>query len=82
MKSSVTIRFVSGREEEFEIELWGGTGAQARLQAFVEKPNLLLQTGDELLIIPGSAIECISIKVPKEDSRFNLSDIRAATRIK
>jgi hypothetical protein len=58
-----------------------GPGAQARLQAFVEKPNLLLQTDDEVLIIPGSAIECISIKVQKGDSRLNLSDIRPATRI-
>ena len=82
MKASVTVRFVSGREEKFEMELWGGTGAQARLQAFVEKPNLLLQTADELLIIPGSAIECISIKVPKGTNRFNLADIRPATRIK
>jgi hypothetical protein len=82
MRASISVRFVSGREEKFEMELWGGTGARARLQAFVEKPSLLLQTGDELLVIPVSAIECISIKVPKGDSRFNLSDIRPATRIK
>jgi len=81
MKTEVTVRFTSGREERFETELWEGTGAQARLQAFVEKPNLLLQTDDEVLIIPGSAIECISIKVQKGDSRFKLSDIRPATRI-
>jgi hypothetical protein len=82
MKASVTVRFVSGREEKFEMELWGGTGAQARLQAFVQKPNLLLQTSDEVLIIPSSAIERISIKVPKGDKRFKLSDIRPATKIK
>ncbi len=82
MKTTVTVRFVSGREEKFEMELWGGTGAPARLQAFVEKPNLLLQAGDELLVIPASAIECITIKLPKGESRFNLGDIRPATRVK
>jgi hypothetical protein len=82
MKASVTIRFTSGRQERFEVELWGGPGAQARLRAFLEKPTLLLQTSDEVLIIPGSAIECISIKINKRDSPFNLPDIRPATRIK
>jgi hypothetical protein len=82
MKASVTVRFISGREETFEMEFWGGPGAQARLEAFVEKPDLLLQTGDEVIIIPASAVECISIKVPKGDSRFQLKDIRPATRVK
>ncbi len=82
MKTSVTVRYVSGREEKFEMEIGGGTGAQGRLQALVEKPNLLLQIGDELLVIPGSAIECISIKLPKGDRRFGLADIHPATRIK
>jgi len=82
MKTSVKIRFTSGREERFEMEFWGGPGAQARLRAFVAKPTLLLQTSDEVLIIPGSAIECISIKIPKGESSFNLTDLRPATRIK
>jgi len=82
MKSVVTVRFASGREEKFEMELSGGPGTQARLEAFVEKPTLVVQTSDEVLIFPTSAIECISIKVPKGDGRSNLSDIRAVTRIK
>ena len=82
MKTSVTIRFISGREERFEMELWGGPGTQARLRKFLEKPTLILQTSDEVLIIPGSAIECISIKIQKGDARFGLSDFRPATRIK
>ena len=82
MKTSVTVRFTSGREERFEIEFWGGPGAQARLEAFVENPTLLLQTSDEVLIIPGSAIECISVKIQKGDSSFNLSNVRPARRIK
>ena len=82
MKTSVTVRYVSGREERFEMELWEGAGAEARLQAFAEKPNLLLRTGDEVLIIPGSAIECVSIKLQKGDSRFKLADVRPAARLK
>ena len=82
MKTAVTVRFVSGREEKFEMALWEGTGAHERLQAFVEKPNLLLHVGDELLLIPGPAIECVSIKIPTGDTRFTLGDIRSATRIK
>jgi hypothetical protein len=82
MKTPITIRFVSGREEKFEIELWSGTDAEARLQEFVQDPTLILQTADEVLLIPGSAIECISIKLAKGDSRFNLRDLRPATRIK
>jgi hypothetical protein len=82
VKSQVTIRFVSGREEQFEIELWGGTGAETRLQQFAENPSLLLQTAEEVLIIPGAAIECISIKLPPGDSRFKLKDLRPAKRIK
>ncbi len=82
MKSSVTVRFTSGREEKFEMQFWGGAGAQARLQAFVENPTLILKTSDEVLIIPGSAIECISIKVQKGDDWSSLGGIRSAKRIK
>jgi hypothetical protein len=82
MKTPVTVRVISGREERFEVDLPGGAGAQARLNAFVEKPALLLQTGHEVIVIPGSAVECISIKLPKGDSRFKLGDIRAAARVK
>ena len=82
MKSSVTVRFTSGREEKFEMQFWGGAGAQARLQAFVENPTLILKTSDEVLIIPGSAIECISIKTQKGDDWSSLSGIRSAKRIK
>src|SRR5262245_36913648 len=67
MKASVTVRFVSGREEKFEMQAWGGAGAKSRVQAIVEKP-LLIQTSNELVVIPVSAIECISIKFPKGES--------------
>jgi hypothetical protein len=81
MKTPVTVRFVSGREEKFEVDLWGGSGGEERLKAFAANPNLLLQTGDEVLVIPASAIECISIRIQKGDSRFKLIDVRPATRL-
>lgn len=83
MKTQVTVRFTSGREEKFDMELWGGTGAQTRLHAFAENPKLILQTNDEVIIIPSSAIECISVKLQKGDSRLSLGDnVRPATRLK
>ena len=47
MKTAVTVRFTSGREEKFEMQFWGGAGAQARLQAFVE--NLRIPRGEVLM---------------------------------
>ena len=82
MKAPVTIRFVSGREEKFEIEFPLGTGSQARLKEFVEKPHVVLQLGDELLIVPGAAIECISITLPKMGHPLDLGDIRSGKRLK
>lgn len=83
MKTHVTVRFISGREEKFEMELWGGTGTQNRLHAFAENPKLILQTADEVIIIPSSAIESISVKLQKGDSRLTLGDnVRPATRVK
>jgi hypothetical protein len=82
MKTPVTIRYVSGKEERFEIELWGSSGAEARLSAFVKEPNLVLHTPNELIVIPGSAIECISITLPKAgDLPLNLRDLRPARRL-
>jgi hypothetical protein len=82
MKNAVTIRFTSGREEKFEMDFWGSAGAQARLQAFLENPTLLLKTSDEVVIVPGTAIECISIKTQKGDDWSNLANLRPAKRIK
>ena len=82
MKNAVTVRFTSGREESFEMQFSGGAGAPARLQAFVENPTLVLKTIDEVLIIPGSAIECISIKTQKGDDWSGLTGLRPAKRIK
>jgi hypothetical protein len=81
MKTTVIVRFVSGREERFEMEFWNTTRVETRLQALVEKPNLILRLSDEVLLIPGSAVECISIKIPEEDNPFDLSQLNSATRI-
>jgi hypothetical protein len=82
MKTPVTIRYVSGREERFEVELWGGSGEEARLAAFVKEPNLILHTPNELIIIPGSAVECVSITLPKGgDPAVKLSGFRSARRL-
>jgi small nuclear ribonucleoprotein (snRNP)-like protein len=83
MKASVTVRYVSGREEQFEVELWGGSSAQARLDEFLKAPNLVLKTANELIIIPGSAVECLSIALPKGDpGRPQLQGVRPAKRLK
>jgi hypothetical protein len=82
MKNSVTIRFTSGREEKFEMEFLGGVGAPSRLQAFLANPTLVLKAADEVLILPGAAIECISIKTQKGDDWSNLANLRPAKRLK
>jgi hypothetical protein len=82
MKNAVSVRYTSGREEKFEVDFWGGAGAPARVQAFVENPTLILKTSDEVIIIPGTAVECIAIKTQKGDVWSNLTNIRDAKRIK
>jgi hypothetical protein len=83
MKSTVTIRFISGREEKYEVEFWGGTGAQARFQDFIESPTVVLQAGGELLVMPSTAIECISIALPADGKgHVNLGTVRLAKRLK
>jgi hypothetical protein len=82
VKSVVTVRYVSGREEKFEVDLWGGASAQTRLKEFAESPSLILQTATELVIIPVYAIECISIALPKEEkNKLVLGDVRTAKRL-
>jgi len=83
MKGIMSIRYTSGQQEKFEVDLWAGEGASARLQAFINAPAILLQTETELLIVRQSAVESISLAVPKEDkTKFRLPDIRAAKRLK
>jgi hypothetical protein len=82
MKTTLKIRFCSGREEKYTAEFMGGGGAGMRAEEFLENPTLALRTADELLIFPASAIECISISLPRESAQtFDLSNIRRAERI-
>jgi hypothetical protein len=83
MKASVTIRYHSGREEQFEVDFWGGTGAESRLQEFLKSPNVVLKTATELIVIPATAIESISVALPKgEQLKPMLEGIRLAKRLK
>src|SRR5205085_1901638 len=81
LKSTITVRFVSGREEKFEVDFWGGTGTQARFKEFLDKPTIVLQLATELLVIPASAIECVSISLPKE-GKLDIGTLRTAKRVK
>jgi hypothetical protein len=83
MKASLTIRYISGREERFEVDFWGGAGAAARLKDFFKSPNIALQTTTELIVIPASAVESLSIALPKDGkARGALEGIRVAKRLK
>jgi hypothetical protein len=42
----------------------------------------VLKAADEVLILPGAAIECISIKTQKGDDWSNLANLRPAKRLK
>jgi hypothetical protein len=84
MKATLNVRYVSGREEQYEIDLWGGgAGGRARLEEFIDTPNLALNLGNELVVIPGTAVERYSMTMAKTDGGgLDLSTIRTARRIK
>src|SRR3954466_2494903 len=83
MKVSLTVRYISGREEKFETDLFGGAGAEARFKEFLKCPNLALQTATELILIPASAIESLSVVLPKDEKdKLNLEAVRSAKRLK
>jgi hypothetical protein len=83
MKASLTVRYISGREERFEVDFWGGTFAAARLKEFLKSPNIALQTSTELVLIPASAVESLSIALPEDEkTRRALEGIRVAKRLK
>jgi hypothetical protein len=64
MKTKVSVRYVSGRQEQFEVELFGGASTEARLKDFIKSPMITLQSENELIIIPSTAIECITLPMP------------------
>jgi hypothetical protein len=83
MKTKLSVRYVSGREEQFEVELFGGTAAEDRLKDFSKSPTLLLQTEKEIVIIPATAVETMTLQVPESAGRaIALPDVRKAKRLK
>ena len=83
MKTKLIVRYVSGRVEEFEVELFGGPSAEARLKEFAKAPTIVLQTEKELVIIPATAIESITLPLPEPfDKATALPDVRKAKRLK
>lgn len=83
MNMKVVVRFVSGREEQFEMDFLGGGSAEHRLREFAKDPSLVLQIDDDVLIIPASAIECITLKLPDATERnVDLPNVRRAVRAK
>jgi hypothetical protein len=83
MKTNLTIRYISGREEQFEVELFGGASAEDRLEQFAKKPTIVLQTAKEVVVIPATAIECITFPVPEPAGKaIGLPTVRKGKRIK
>jgi len=83
LRSIVSIRFISGREEKYEVDFWGGTGAKARFKEFLSNPTIVLQLSGEVLVIPASAIESISFATTKDATdKMDLGTFRAAKRVK
>jgi len=83
VKTKVNIRYVSGREEQFEIELYGGSSAENRLKEFSQDPTILLRTDNEVVIIPATAIERITFPLPdSEETAIALPGVRKGKRVK
>ena len=83
MKTKVLVRYVSGREEQFEVELFGGASAEARLKEFIHNPMLVLQTEKEVVIIPATAVESITLALPESAAQaIALPNLRRGKRLK
>jgi hypothetical protein len=76
MKTRVTVRYVSSRDEQFEAELFGGQSAETRLREFIKNPTIVFQSEKEVVIIPATAIE--SITLPFAESAGKRSPKRGA----
>ena len=82
MKTKVIIRYVSGREDQFEVELFEGPSAEARLKEFTKDPTIVLQTEKEVVIIPATAVESITLALPAESGKaIALPNVRKAKRL-
>jgi hypothetical protein len=82
MKVKLSVRYLSGREEHFELGLEGGKLAELRLKEFVKDPTVLLKTADQVIIIPSHAIECLTLTLPPLDREPTpLAGVRNAKRL-
>lgn len=84
MQSIVTVRYVSGREERFEVQSLPNAEREpeSRLRMFLEADALTLQTDEELIIIPRTAIEQIAVAMPRASlQRPELQGVRQAKRL-
>ena len=82
MNVKMTVRYTSGREDHFEVEVFGGGAAEFRLKEFVKDPTLVLKTEDELIVIPPHAIESISLALPESGgAQSSLKNLRKARRL-
>lgn len=83
MKTKLTVRYLSNRTESFEVEMFPGKAAGLRLKEFAQDPTLVLQTESELVVIPSSAIECLTISTSQADrEQLTLDNVRKAKRLK
>lgn len=85
MKSMVTIRFASGREEQFEMTALPGAenNPEMRIRQFLESSSFSLQTDKEVLIIPKDQIEMITVGMDRSTILDGgaLKGVRQARRI-
>jgi hypothetical protein len=82
MMTKMTVRYTSGREDQFEVEVFGGQTAEFRLREFAKDPTLVLQTENEVILIPPSAIERITMSLGKsEREQVKLPNVTKAKRL-
>jgi hypothetical protein len=84
MKTKLVVRYVSGREEQVEMELFGGgVSGENRLNEFVKDPTIVLHAEKEVIIIPATAIECITVSLPDPPNQaFTFPNVRKGRRLK
>jgi hypothetical protein len=82
MNVKMTVRYASGREDHFEVQIFGLGAGEFRLKEFIKDPTLVLKTEAELIIIPAHAVESISFALPEsEQEQLALKNLRKATRL-
>jgi hypothetical protein len=83
LRSIVSVRLLSGREEKFDVDFWGGSGAETRFKEFVNNPTIVLQLPGEVVVIPASAVESITFTTPDDTAeQIDIGNIRKAERVK